>query len=258
MKKPCIFIATPCYGNQVFYPYCKSLIETVFTLGKNGIECKLAGMGNESLITRARNQLVAQFLESGASHLLFIDADVSWNAGDILKMYKWDKDIIGGVYPMKKYEWGCAQEVLPDCFDKEGKFRPELLRSKLLTYPVGYDSPEIEMKQGLVKLKYIPTGFMMIHRRVFEKLIKKDAIRKLKQDGNRDKKLEPYLYNFFDCDISDDGYYLSEDYAFCHRWMKLDPDNHEIFADVTIELTHTGTHSFEGHFGLSLLPKGSI
>lgn len=260
MKVPKLMIATPCYGGQMFYNYMNSVLGTIIHLNKKNIEVKLVGMGNESLITRARNQLSAEFLSSDCTHLLFIDADITWFPPDVEKLLNWNKDLIGGVYPMKDYHFENAEEAMKASYNKDGKFNAEMFKSKLMRYPVNFKEGQknIEVNKGLIKVKNIPTGFMLIKREVFEKMIKKQIVQKLTQDSNRDKRLEPYLYNFFDCDVDKKGHYLSEDYAFCMRYLNLDVDNNEIFADISIQLSHTGTHTFHGHYGLSLLSESMI
>lgn len=260
MTKSKIMICTPCYGGQMFYNYMHCVLGTIIELNKKNIEVKLVGMSNESLITRGRNQLSAEFLASDCTHLLFIDADITWNPPDVEKLLNWDKELIGGIYPMKDYHFEIAEEAYKDSFNKDGKFNHQMFKSKLMRYPVNFKEGQknIDINKGLIKVKHLPTGFMLISRKVFEKMIKKKVIRKLSQDANREKRLEPYLYNFFDCDIDDKGHYLSEDYAFCQRYLKMDEDNNEIYADISIQLSHTGTHTFHGHYGLSLLSGNTI
>lgn len=259
VKQESVFIATPCYGGLVYHTYMTSLIDTIVQLNKEGFGAKLATMGNESLITRARNQLCAEFLLSGCTHLMFIDADISWDAKDIIKLLKWDKDIIGGTYPMKEYCWDRTVQAAVDSRTKSDKFVPAMFRSKLMNYPVHYldDETELKSNKGLVKVKRIATGFMLVKREAIIKMTKKYPELKLKQDSNRNPALEPFLWNFFDCMVKD-GYYLSEDYAFCQRYLDIDPENHEIYTDISVDLSHTGTHTFDGHYGLSLLPKNTL
>ena len=260
MGKQSVFVATPCYGGLVYYTYLRSLLDTVVHLNNAGVGVKIAGMGNESLITRARNQMVAQFLETDCTHMMFIDADITWEGADVKKLLDWDKELIGGVYPMKEYVWERSESAFHDSFDAiSNSFNPALFKSKLMNYPVNYYADEIKSNGGLVKLKHIPTGFMLIKRCVFEKMMKKYPEMKLTQDSNRDPTIAKWLYNFFDCMVEPStGCYLSEDYAFCHRYLDLDRDNNELYADISVGLSHTGTHTFEGHYGLSLLPKGGL
>ena len=101
-EMPIIFIATPMYGGMATGSYTSSLMQTPITLSQNGIGLYYAHMMNESLVTRARNALTYDFLNSPATHLMWIDADIGFNPMDIVSMVQANKDIICGLYPKKE------------------------------------------------------------------------------------------------------------------------------------------------------------
>ena len=115
-------------------------------------------MGNESLITRARNTLVAQFLDQcdknpeEHTHLMFIDADISFPAQSIKRMIDYDKDIVTGVYPRKSIDWNKIERKML----KKGDF--ELMEEKSLGYNINMVHPEsIQMDRGIyrgIRLSY--------------------------------------------------------------------------------------------------------
>ena len=70
MQKMKIFLATPMYGGQCYGLYTKSLMDTTSTLMHHGIEMQIYYLFNESLVTRARNYCVHNFLKSEATHML--------------------------------------------------------------------------------------------------------------------------------------------------------------------------------------------
>ncbi|MGY4311656.1 hypothetical protein [Bradyrhizobium sp. JR3.5] len=71
-----ISVATPCFGGDLKMAYVLSALKLQAVATARGIDIQFHLIGNESLIVRARNELAHQFLVSGASHLLFIDADI--------------------------------------------------------------------------------------------------------------------------------------------------------------------------------------
>ena len=91
-KKYGVMIATPCYGGQLTEAYLHGILSTTVKAQHKGIQVHLNTMGNESLITRARNTLVTQFLdfdekEPGRfTHLLFIDSDIGFNAENVIRL----------------------------------------------------------------------------------------------------------------------------------------------------------------------------
>ena len=105
LKKCKLFVATPMYGGQCFGLYTKAALDLQTQMSKYGIETKFSFLFNESLITRARNYLVDEFLRSGYTHMMFIDADVHFTPQDVIALLALDKDIVGGPYPKKSMNW---------------------------------------------------------------------------------------------------------------------------------------------------------
>jgi alpha 1,2-mannosyltransferase len=236
-----ILIGTPCYGGQLSWAYVESLILTREYLQKKNIVVDYKFIPSESLIPRGRNTISAQFLSSPKkyTHLLFIDADIRWEPIEVEKLISNDKDVVGGLYPKKGYRW----ERLKSIDLKKDDI--STIRAKMVDYNINYLPNETRIVNSLIKVLHIATGFMMIKRSVFENLMLayphfkyKDDIGMLNDDENK------YLYSFFDLEIVD-GHYLSEDWAFCHRWNKL---GGEVYANLSINLMHIGTHVFYGNY----------
>ena len=89
----------PCYGDMKV-DTCVSLLDTFSTLGKNGIECKFKSV-KSSLVTHGRNLSTCGFLHSGMDYMLFVDADLEFNAEAVLRMLVPAKDIVCTPYRLK-------------------------------------------------------------------------------------------------------------------------------------------------------------
>jgi hypothetical protein len=100
-----LFIATPMYGGIAKNNYTISMQNLLVTLSNRGHSITTTTIGNESLITRARNTLAHKFIKSDCDALLFIDADHGWDANDVARMIECGKDFIGAIYPMKGLNW---------------------------------------------------------------------------------------------------------------------------------------------------------
>ena len=111
-KAPHIFVATPMYGGMCAGPYTQSLMAMPAVLNQHGVSMSCGFLFNESLITRARNALVKNFLATDATHLMFIDADIRFNPYDILHMINSNKDIICGIYPKKEINWTTVKQAM--------------------------------------------------------------------------------------------------------------------------------------------------
>ncbi|MBB4102666.1 hypothetical protein [Allorhizobium borbori] len=235
-----VFIATPCYGGVVYKDYMQSVIATMHEAGKYGVQLTLALLGNDALITRSRNSLVSSFLnDTDATHLLFIDADISFEAEQIIRLLRADKDVVAGMYPIKDYDWDNAGHRLEsgETFAQSGM------------HYVGTPMPgdKAEWDGEFVTAIYAGTGMLMIKRAALERMV--NAYPDLRYSGvhafPRPKKSPSTKYALFECMIEEDtGLYLSEDYAFCHRWRQL---GGKVWLDTAGRLTHTGSHHFVGN-----------
>lgn len=237
-----LFLATPMYGGLCTGGYTAGLINTVGTFSQNRIQMYYAYMMNESLITRARNSLAYDFLQSDATHLMFIDADITFNPEDIVRMVQADKDIICGLYPKKEINWRTVSEAVKagvdykDLHDYTGSFVVNLVGGATEQQGNLYDPMLIE-NGG--------TGFMLIKREVFETL--KPVVPKYTNDmiqvidKNPQKKI---IDEFFATSIDEEtNRLLSEDYHFCKIARKI---GYEVYAAPWAQLTHSGTYNFSG------------
>ena len=99
LRKEKIFIATPCYGGQLTEAYFRSTIRLLTFCNQHQIPIAFGTIANESLVTRARNVLVAYFLQSDFSRLMFIDADIEFQVEDVIKLIAHNKEVAVGAYP---------------------------------------------------------------------------------------------------------------------------------------------------------------
>ena len=195
-----ILFCTPAYGGNVTVGYLNSCLSLQDELLSAGVDCSWLTITNESLITRARNTCVSTFLETDFEALMFIDADIEFAPEAVNRLWNMDKSICCGAYPMKRPD-------MPLSAWKGGK-----------TVEYGGEPYPVD---------YAGTGFMMIHRGVFEEF--RENYPECAYDGG---------FAYFDTSIN--GTYLSEDYTFCERARKFA----EIYLDPEIRLKHWGTHIY--------------
>jgi len=113
-----VLIGTPCYGGMCFVGYVASLLTSREYLKQKGIQLETCFLTNESLIPRGRNTIVAKFMNDiSFTHLMFIDADITWNHISIERLLNHDKPIVGALYPKKGYSW----DKLPKIVESLGK-----------------------------------------------------------------------------------------------------------------------------------------
>ena len=76
LRKKKIFVATPMYGGMCHGMYTKASCDLAKISQAYEMDVKMFYLFNESLITRARNYCVDEFLRSDYTHMMFIDSDI--------------------------------------------------------------------------------------------------------------------------------------------------------------------------------------
>lgn len=243
-------IATPMYGGQCSGIFTKSLIIAIPKLAAAGIEVDYIDLYNESLITRARNTLTQMFLNSKSDRLLFIDADQSFRAEDILRMIQSDKDIIAAPVPMKGINWPNVKKAAlggsDNLFDYTGIFNVNILPGTIKEDgSMNVDNP--------LEVLHAGTGMMLISRKVFETL--SDLVEEYGYDGSPMPKENlvsgTKIKNFWDTKVVD-GRLLSEDYNFCSLWRST---GGQVYVDILSRVVHLGSYAFSGNLLANTQPS---
>ena len=94
-----IFISTPCYDAMMTMQYTTSILNLVTFLNQYKIGFMIDFIGNESLITRARNNALGKFMRTDCTHMLFIDSDIEFQAQAVMDLLLFDKDVACCSYP---------------------------------------------------------------------------------------------------------------------------------------------------------------
>ena len=168
LQKKSIFVATPMYGGMNHGLYAKACLDLQAVCMQYGIQIKFSFLFNESLITRARNYLVDEFIHrSDCTHLLFLDADIHFDPKDVIALLALDKDVIGGPYPKKAIKWKSVKMAV----QRNPDIDPNSLASVTGDYvfnPVK-GTEKFSVTEPLEVLE-IGTGFMLVNRTVFAKM----------------------------------------------------------------------------------------
>jgi len=258
LRKNKLFCSTPMYGGMAHGMYIKSCLDLQALCGQYGIEVRFSFIFNESLITRARNYLVDEFLRAeGFTHLLFIDADIHFDPKDVIACLALDKDVIGGPYPKKSIKWGSVKEAV--------KRHPDIDISELeklagdFVFNPAPGTGKFSVAEPIEVLE-IGTGFMMVKRHVFDRFreaypefsYRPDHVGQANFDGTR------YIHAYFDTvidrkrtiivdgvekEVGGSDRYLSEDYMFCQWWRRL---GGQIWLCPWMKTHHVGTYAFTG------------
>jgi hypothetical protein len=256
LRKKKIFVGTPMYGGQCHGMYTKASCDLATTATKYGMDVKFFYLFNESLITRARNYLVDEFLRSPYTHLMFIDSDINFNPQDVLALATLvgeDKPIIGAPYPKKCIAWEKVRNAVDAGLADEDPNVLEKYTGDFVFNPTE-GTTQIKVTEPTEVLE-VGTGFVMIAREVFEKFREEYPQFSYKPDHNRSEHFDGkrYIHAFFDTVIDNEAYagkgasgsdrYLSEDYMFCQFARKL---GFTTWLCPWMEVNHVGTYVFNG------------
>ena len=253
LRKNRIMVCTPMYGGMCSGMYAKACCDLATLSTKYQMDLKYFYLFNESLIPRARNYLVDEFMRSEYTHLMFIDADIHFDPNDVLALAALDKDIIGGPYPKKCIAWEKVRNAVDTGLADEDPNILEQYTGDYVFNPVE-NTHQIKVSEPVEVLE-IGTGFMMITRKVFDDFREAFPQFTYRPDHNRsehfagDRMIHAYFDTVIDSkaylgDISGDSErYLSEDYFFCQFVRRL---GYQIFLCPWMKLGHMGSYVFSG------------
>lgn len=229
---PRIHFGVPCYGGQVDWTWVQSVLKLERVTEIIG---DMTCVPNDSLVPRARNTLAHEFLrgvlkldEAGQpvrvlyDWLLFIDTDIGFEPWQVVRLFEHGTQggmkIVCGMYPMKKLKPQFVMNALPDSLP--------------------------DPTTDIARVRDAGTGFMLIHRSVFERMI--DAYGDEISYHGDDNEGGQLRYDFFGVGPHYDKFakrrrYLSEDYMFTQRWIEL---GESVFMDTRIQLKHVGKATF--------------
>jgi hypothetical protein len=214
--KPDVFIATPTHSGDVCCSYALCLLETVALLGRHGYHVQPFFVMNNAIISFARAVALKRFMDSGAEHLLFVDADLYWEARGALKLVQSPHEFVAGVYPAKTPEHNKV-------------FQTRNVRECAT--------------QNYVETDGVPGGFMRVKRSAIEKMI--EAYPELTKPYKVERATgERIMLHYLFENIIGDDMPLGEDYAFCERWRRI---GGKIFICPDIEFSHYGRCEWRGN-----------
>ena len=240
-----IFVATPVHSECSIH-YTQALLKFQKQCMMNSIMVSFSLL-KSSLVTQGRNLCVANFLKdpTNYTHLLFIDSDIDFKFDTIIKMLKFDREVIATPYPMKHIHWDQIWDRV-----QKGKIKNiEQLKRAGHAFPIKLENQkgkEIPVVDGVIEVSHAPTGCMLIKKQVFDKMIKAYPNDKIEQATivNGKALIDEYNYNFFDTihDPETRKYY-GEDFGFCKKWTAI---GGKCYCYVSDDITHVGEYAYNG------------
>ncbi len=136
-----LMIGTPTYDARVHIRHVTAVFGTVEHLRSNGVGCCHYALYG-GFLAKSRNLMVQEALSSGATHLLFADADMGWPPEAVAHLLGWGRDAVGGVYQSRHD--GCLEIADPR--------------------PVAGEAPLLEVSE-------IGAGLLLLSRACLERMV---------------------------------------------------------------------------------------
>ena len=206
MKK--VLIGTPSHDGKVDVWYANSLINTIRLSYEKDTVVVPIYMAYDSLVQRARNDLVKLAIEEGFDDLIFIDSDQEWDPEWVFKLLDYDKDVVAGTVVKKS---------------DQPAFNVKALEGKM------------EVKDGLIEVDCVGTGFMRISKSALKQVW--DVSEEYQNEGKTCRMV-------FDIKVMD-GQLVSEDNVFCRKWHDL---GGKVYIDPSMTCNHIGVKKYTGSF----------
>jgi glycosyltransferase involved in cell wall biosynthesis len=207
MKK--VLIGTPSYDGNLNVWYVNSLVNTIKIAEHFDTVIFPVYMSYDSLVQRARNDLVKLALDEGFDDLIFIDADQEWSPDWVFRLLKAKEDVIAATVVKKSDQIAFNVKALPEGLKQE--------------------------KSGFIEVESVGTGFMKISRKALQEIWNISPEYKNENKTNR---------MVFDIQIVD-GELVSEDNIFCNKWRSL---GNKVYIDPTMTCNHIGVKKYSGNF----------
>lgn len=253
LRKTKIFVGTPAYGEQVSVYYARSMMKLFAFAAQHELPVTFKTLGNESLITRARNAILRDFVVSDSDYLMFIDSDISFDPLDVFKLALHRRDVVAAAYPLKGLAWHRAVNMPTTEEVRNAAVNYVINLAKDVTSKEKDGMIPVNLHDGLLEVLDAGTGFMMISRNAIDSLIAaygsdveyKSDLSIINEDGTTEKENNITHWALFDTSIEvKTERYLSEDYTFCRRWQSI---GGKVWIDPKIVLTHHGSYAYRGY-----------
>lgn len=213
-----VWIAIPAYTGQIHLGTMRSIIADMLALADRGDKVTIFDESGNAMIADCRGLIVAKFLESDATDLVFVDSDVTWEAGALLKLVDYPVEFVAGIYPQRKDPINyCVQWIAN--------------RSELWADP----------ETGLLEVMGVPAGFMRCSRAMLEKMVAHYSDTAFHCDVAPNQT----AHALFD-PVRIGRVKFGEDYSFCKRWRDI---GGQVWVDPQIRMGHVGYKTFVGSLG---------
>jgi hypothetical protein len=216
-----VWIAIPAYTGTIHMGTMRSLITDLLLFADRGDKVTIFDESGNAMIGDCRGLIVAKFLEGEGTDLIFIDSDVAWEAGALLRLVDQPVDFVAGIYPQRKDPLNFCVQYIQE-------------RGELWADP----------KTGLLEVAGVPAGCMRLSRAMLQRMVEAYPDTAFHCTEAKDNT----VWDLFGAyrEPTNPKIKYGEDYSFCRRWRDL---GGQIWVDADMRMGHIGYKTFLGSLG---------
>ncbi len=241
-----LLLATPVAGGVVTNQYLHSVLEITQRCAELGWGIKVVTQP-DGLVTRSRNAFASVVADDATyTHLLMIDADVTLSPDAVERLVRSGHEVCGAVVPLREAKWDRVRAHLDAHPDMTAEEMASIAHGHAVWFEKagGARTPT----NGFLPVQAIGSAVLLISRDALVRMSQSALVARYEHGGHR-VDLKESGWTFFDPFVDEAGVYLSEDYAFCHRWRAL---GGQVWADLRSETRHIGPLAVEGDIATTL------
>src|SRR5262245_668683 len=149
-----LFIAIPCHSSIIPVGTAISLLQTAADLQTLGLTTQTVFWGGDSIVTHARNLLVAKFMASECTDMICIDSDIAWRTEDMVKLNKHKAYLVCRAYRYKSDPEDSPWRPLPHS-----------------GFMIDAETGKQVHDGGVIEVEHMPMGFARLSRSCLERMI---------------------------------------------------------------------------------------
>ncbi|MGA9147862.1 MAG: PqqD family peptide modification chaperone [Candidatus Nanopelagicales bacterium] len=186
-------------------------------------------IATEPSVRLARNRAASAVAQLPShTHLLLLHTDTAFTPEQVERLLRSGHDVACLPQPAKQPNWVKVATAIPHLSDLTSADLADLAAAYAVTF-VRSDEARIPV-DGYLRADSVTADMLLISRQALLRMISEQTVRRYEREMFPSGYRENPGWGFFDPTISDRGFSLDEDSAFCHRWRSI---NGQIWVDLS-------------------------
>jgi hypothetical protein len=250
-----LFVGVPCTQTGITETFLHSALALQKHCASLGWGLRIATRA-DGLVTRTRNIFGSLMVNrDDFTHLLMVDADIGFDPAVVERLVRAGHDVVGACVPLREVRWESVREAIKYGTDLTAEELQSLAHGHAVSFPHKGSGEPSRPVFGFLPAHFIGSAMMLASRRVFLEMSRSHLVTTY-EHGAPWADVGASGWTFFDPMVEPEKkLYLSEDYAFCHRWRAM---GGTVWADLRSRVTHSGVVTVAGDVALTLRTAAMI